>query len=461
MNSHSQLPLVLVDLLNHTKRSIKHMIPPLLLPYALRVKSWMFHLFCCISRAFREDYSPLVLPWFEFNDRSTCMNRIHWLALLWDSHMSRSRIAVLTIFWPLISTIHAVRSIRTYAPTGYVARQFQVSRWRQLSDQIRLMKRYNITPSSYYKFKLFLNENRMKALQFLQHHEICTLLPGLNKNLDTQELDNKLRFSENVRRYGFPTPAVIAVFERGTMQWYEGKSGQLPRADLVFKPSNLWCGIGVKRWYYDSETDQWSHNHQKLNEEKLIFECRSLSQDNQYILQYCVLNHRDIQPLAGIGVCTVRAVTYRQWQGTPHLLLACFRMPTANSFVDNFAAGGIASPIHPVDGTLGPAVGKDIRVGVLHFHPDNGGPITGRHLPYWKETIKLSIAAHSRFPAFAFVGWDIVITDTGPVLLEANLTWCVDLCQMPHGTPLGETAFPEVYLEHWMLNHGPKAEAVE
>jgi hypothetical protein len=373
--------------------------------------------------------------------------------------MSKTRIAVLTIFWPLISTIHGVKMIRSYA--SCVAKQYQVSRWRQLSDQIRLMKCYNITPSSYYKFKLFLNENRMKSLQFLQHHEICVLLPGLYKNLDTQELDNKLRFSENITRYGLPTPGVIAVFERGTMRWYDGQRELLPRADLVIKPGNLWCGIGVKRWCYDSETDQWSHDHQKLNEEKLLLECRTLSQDNQYILQHCIVNHRDIQPLAGKGVCTVRAVTYRRWHGTPHLLLACFRMPTANSFVDNFAAGGIASPIHLVDGILGPAVGKDIRVGALHFHPDNGAPITGCHLPYWKETINLSIAAHSRFPAFAFVGWDIVITDTGPVLLEANLTWCVDLCQMSHGTPLGETAFPEVFLESWMLNHGPKAETDE
>ena len=63
MNSSSQLSLVLVDLLNRIKRSMRHIIPSLFLPYLLRVKSWAFRLFCCISQAFREDHSPLVLPW--------------------------------------------------------------------------------------------------------------------------------------------------------------------------------------------------------------------------------------------------------------------------------------------------------------------------------------------------------------------------------------------------------------
>jgi len=316
-------------------------------------------------------------------------------------------------------------------------------------DQIFLVNRYNIAPTSYYKFKLFLDENRSKALQFVQHHEICTLLPGLNKNLDIQKLDDKVQFFENVSRHGLPTPTVIATFERGSLlRWYEGRMGQLPREDLVIKPSNLDCGAGVQRWHYDPETEHWSRNQHSLSAQELILACQTLARDNRYIVQRYIPNHREIRPLAGKGVCTVRAVTYRQQREPPHLLLACFRMPRGNSFVDTFAAGGIASPVHPVDGTLGPAVAKDIRCGVLHRHPDNAFPITGRQLPYWNETIELATVAHGCFPAFAFIGWDIVITDTGPMLLEANPTWCVDLCQMPHGIALGETAFPEVFLEH-------------
>jgi hypothetical protein len=40
------------------------------------------------------------------------------------------------------------------------------------------------------------------------------------------------------------------------------------------------------------------------------------------------------------------------------------------------------------------------------------------------------------------VGWDIVLTEEGPLLLEGNAVWCVDLAQLSHRRPLAETPIP-------------------
>lgn len=224
----------------------------------------------------------------------------------------------------------------------------------------------------------------------------------------------------------------------------------MPKVDLVVKPTRIYCGIGVECWKYHAETDVWFWQNQRLSQEGLIQHCEALAEKGTYILQCCVQNHPDLRPLAGNGVCTLRVVTYQQ-HGDAHLLLASFRMPTGDSFVDNLSAGGIASPVDSDSGMLGSGDNgytKNIRFKIFQSHPNSFSPITGRKLPYWEETVELSRQAHRYFPEFPFIGWDIIITESGPVLLEANLTWGVDILQIPHNKALGETPFAEVFLEH-------------
>ena len=52
------------------------------------------------------------------------------------------------------------------------------------------------------------------------------------------------------------------------------------------------------------------------------------------------------------------------------------------------------------------------------------------------------------FPKSAAIGWDIALTDQGPLLLEANPNWCVEVVQMAHGAPLGATILPSLLMSH-------------
>ncbi len=48
-----------------------------------------------------------------------------------------------------------------------------------------------------------------------------------------------------------------------------------------------------------------------------------------------------------------------------------------------------------------------------------------------------------------FVGWDVVDTDRGLMLLEANLIWGGNLAQMAGNLPLGLTEFSEIFLHYY------------
>jgi hypothetical protein len=337
-----------------------------------------------------------------------------------------------------------MKSMRKYGM--YVAQQFRVPRWKQMVEQVILGFRYNIAPTSYYKLKMFRSYSREKAISFIQHHEIVVLLAYLNREFDCFDVRNKLQFWKNCRQYGLPTAPTIAILEGGSMSWIDkDRPNELPPGDLIVKPINQWGGEGIIRWRYNRDGETWFDRGRNLKQDDLIRWLLSIANDQQYLLQRAVYNHESMRALSAKGLATVRIVTLRT-SGYFRPLLASLRMPCGELCVDNFGAGGLASPVDLNSGTVGLATKKDIRFGTFHCHPDTGLCIAGLRLPFWKETMDLCVRAHRCFSKYASIGWDVAITDEGALLIEANLTWCVDLMQMTHEFPLGETGFTEAFL---------------
>jgi hypothetical protein len=45
-------------------------------------------------------------------------------------------------------------------------------------------------------------------------------------------------------------------------------------------------------------------------------------------------------------------------------------------------------------------------------------------IPYWCDCVRLVCRAHDEaFSAFTTLGWDLVLTEAGPLLLETNVSW--------------------------------------
>jgi hypothetical protein len=55
---------------------------------------------------------------------------------------------------------------------------------------------------------------------------------------------------------------------------------------------------------------------------------------------------------------------------------------------------------------------------VVYDHPITGRPITGAQLPCWDEACALALEAAAGFPELPLTGWDMAITDHGPILVE-------------------------------------------
>lgn len=191
---------------------------------------------------------------------------------------------------------------------------------------------------------------------------------------------------------------------------------------IVLKPSNGKCGTQV------------------LIKETTSFSPKSLAvylQKSEYdLVEEFIVQHPEMSLLSPSGVNTVRVVTQLNNQNDV-IILACRLRISVNSHVDNMAAGNMAAFINPLTGEVsGPGVYSDITKDPHDMHPYTKASIIGFKIPFWEETLELVKNAALAYPENRSIGWDVVITQSGPGLIEGNHDWCKLLWQLPAGKGL-------------------------
>jgi len=316
---------------------------------------------------------------------------------------------------------------------------------------------YRILPESFYMYQLYLADNRRLSARHFSFAEILSMqqyLIDASRCEDFPSLRSKNRFAQRCSEIGLPTVPVLAEFTDGKMMAHPRKGEAVfPQADLFSKPSEFWCGIGANLWRYKSPGKYINtlsdENH---DQRSLIAKLCAESKSGAIVLQAKVSNHSSIAGvLTSGGLATVRLVTCRTPSGSIDFMPASLRMPIGHAIVDNIAQGGLAAPIDLVTGEIsGSAIQKDKAVGVSRFdkHPDTGVSLIGVQLPLWGKVLDLAKQAHAAFASMPFVGWDIAILQDGPVVLEGNSWWDVDLTILPHRISLSDTQFIPYYNYH-------------
>jgi hypothetical protein len=149
------------------------------------------------------------------------------------------------------------------------------------------------------------------------------------------------------------------------------------------------------------------------------------------LVETFVRQHPHLDALSPSGVNTVRIFTQITRAGE-YEVLGCRLRISVDSKVDNLAAGNIAAPVDEESGVVnGPGVYSDITRKPVEVHPVTGYPIVGFQVPYWPETLAMVREASLLHPENRSVGWDVVITEDGPGLIEGNHDWCKLVWQLP------------------------------
>ena len=160
--------------------------------------------------------------------------------------------------------------------------------------------------------------------------------------------------------------------------------------------------------------------------------------------------HEEIVEVTGSEtLCTLRILTLLTESGTVELVAGLFKLQPENKGVDNTSAGAMAVSIDLQTGVLGEGSFmylKDYRQSPRYReYPGSPRPFYGRQLPLWGEVVSLAKTAAAAFPMTRCIGWDVAISDLGPVLVEGNAGWGVESLQLASNRGLAQGILEDTY----------------
>jgi hypothetical protein len=214
-------------------------------------------------------------------------------------------------------------------------------------------------------------------------------------------LMDKVAFYRRCATAGLPHPEVAAILRDGAVEVVGALDGP-----LLLKPARGEGGRGVA---FVEVTDEAALHR------------LARGRRGTWIVQRRLSSYRALRPLALGALSTARITTILNEAGVPEPVSAVLRLasdPMAE--VDNMKAGGLLAPIDLATGALGIAC-KGYGGGDHDVHPVTGAAIPGFVVPDWEAAKALAVRAHAdAFGDYALIGWDVGLTDDGPMLVEGN-----------------------------------------
>ena len=135
---------------------------------------------------------------------------------------------------------------------------------------------------------------------------------------------------------------------------------------------------------------------------------------------------------------TIRMITVRNKDNNKcELIAAVQRIGTKQTIpVDNGSRGGLVAKIDVETGVLSSA--KSIqKICDYDNHPDSNNPIKGVKIPNWNKVKNEIVSLMEKLPYIYFVAWDVLLTEDGVCIIEANSSSGVNIIQLYGGERYG------------------------
>jgi len=212
---------------------------------------------------------------------------------------------------------------------------------------------------------------------------------------------------------------------------YEKFESFIEKHQTVFlKPHDQACGLGIEKV-----------NLADFKNKKEMFEYAtngSFDLVEEPLIQCDKMNEIYPHAINTIRICTLKINEKTQ------VFYSAIRIGNGGKYVDNYNAGGMAAY---VDSKTGIVTNTAIdRTGAIYEeHPMTKTKIVGFQVPKWDECVKLVKQASFVVEDMGYIGWDVCITEKGPVLVEGNDFPGHDI-QIPKYSG-DKTGFMEIYKE--------------
>ena len=156
-----------------------------------------------------------------------------------------------------------------------------------------------------------------------------------------------------------------------------------------------------------------------MNEDTDLQELFDYLKENKLFVEDSIEQHEEMKKLNPTSINTVRVVTVLDKHNEAHVMYTLQRIGINNMSVDNVGSGGIYTVLSDEGQIINPCW-SDKTITTYTKHPTTGMDLIGFTVPYYKEALELCKKAAKVEPHIRYVGWDIAISDKGPVIVEGN-----------------------------------------
>ena len=281
--------------------------------------------------------------------------------------------------------------------------------------------RFGWIPHFYLAYGLDCKERRtrdyMSYPSFMHYRDLFNTHAGDFRRI----VQDKEQFERFSKENGLLVASSLDVFDR----FQKGviiNSAFFPFLDLCTRYPHLFLKPvdsiqGKNTFSIDYEENEFFFNDKPSTIEEIINTISSLNQT--ILVQPRLKNHSKLDQLYCHSLNTLRVVSV--WlNGKCYILGALLRIGASGSIVDNWAYGGVAVGVND-DGSLKkygffkPGFGTK-----TDRHPDSGMVFESFVVPFYREAIELVERAQRVFSCVPTIGWDIAITEEGPLIIEGN-----------------------------------------
>ena len=276
-----------------------------------------------------------------------------------------------------------------------------------LFSMVFSMLRYGIGYLDYMTFGFaYIKGDKRKT--FMTMDDNLALARRLNSREANSVFTDKLNFNRTFKEY---LKRDFVDLNDGFEKFEEFCKGK----DCFFaKEPSSFGGLGVQK--INLESDNLDGIYKDLMEKKL------------YLAEEAIVQHQEMNTLCARSVNTIRIVTLLSDKGNPNFVYALIRVGSGKNDVDNVTSGGMYTLLSK-EGKITHPMFCDKTVSYYTEHPVSGCKFIGFQVPFFSEALELCKSAAKVEKRMRYVGWDVAITPTGPVLVEGNNLPGYDMCQ--------------------------------
>lgn len=271
--------------------------------------------------------------------------------------------------------------------------------------------RYGFALSDYLNYKLY-SKNKAERKKYLSTRKENKFYEIVSPSEYKQRYTIKPNFLEDFKKY---TKRDFFVPQEGNYQ--EFLHFLDTHEAFMSKPYDGLGGANVKKEYTKDIVNKEEYFNNAIQ--------------NRIFLEELVIQHPIMNNLCTRSVNTMRIMTFNDY-GTPRILWMGLRVGNGVNAIDNFHARGMAVNIDMDTGRLvGNAIDKDLNE--YKEHPVSHTRFDGFQIPFFEEAKQMVLEASLESDKILVVGWDVAISENGPVIIEGNRRPGFDIVQVLSG----------------------------